>query len=394
MKIGVSLSGGGFRATVFHLGVLARLAEEGHLEDVAELSTVSGGSLCVGLVYACNNFRWPSSAELLDNVLPRTRELLTTQDLQSALIGGIVRLPLRLFFTRADDLSRLLQERWGVTARLSALPAHPRWMINATCYETGRNWRFERSRMGDSAFGYTSDTDVPLSDALAASAAFPGLIGPLVLNTGPYSWSQDGRSQPDKPAYSSVHLWDGGVYDNLGVEGLHSFLGGWEGDVDLLIVSDACARVGPEPYQSWRAADRMIRGIMMDQIRSLRFRALLERFLNHGDAACYLQIGISCAEVLHALGKEDQIDRLGAGRLSCEEAQRAAQMGTDIRRLSQRDYERLFRHGFEVADYSLSGCLPADFHCLGYQSSCGKEELLCPQTVQPLRQPWQLPLQA
>jgi NTE family protein len=395
MKIGLSLSGGGFRATVFHLGVLARLAQEGHLEDVAELSTVSGGSLCAGLVYACNDLRWPSSAELLEKVLPRARELLTTQDLQFALIGGVVRLPLRLFHTRADDLSRLLQKRWGVTARLSDLPAHPRWLINATCYETGRNWRFERSRMGDSAFGYCSDTDLPLSDALAASAAYPGLIGPLVLDTGSRSWSHDGAAQMDEPAYSSVHLWDGGVYDNLGVEGLHSFLQGWEGGVDLLIVSDACPGVAPEPYHSWNAANRLICGIMMDQIRSLRFRALLERFLNHGDAACYLQIGISCAEVLRALGHDDQLDRLGAGRLPQEDAQRVARMGTDIRRLSPADFTRLFRHGFEVADYSLTAFQPADFACLGYESlQWVKTQPVCSRVPQSLRHARHIPLHA
>ena len=368
MRIGLSLSGGGFRATVFHLGVLGRLAREGRLEDVAVLSTVSGGSLCAGLIYACNGLRWPSSTELLDKVLPRAYELLTTQDLQSAIIGGVARLPLRLFHTRADDLSRLLQKRWGVTARLAELPAHPRWMINATCYETGRNWRFERSRMGDSSFGYSTATDLPLSDALAASAAYPGLIGPLVLNTRARSWSLNDDAPLDPPPYSTLHLWDGGVYDNLGVEGLHSFLGGWAEDIDLLIVSDACGSVGPEPYRSWRAANRLVTGIMMDQIRSLHFRALLERLVNHGDAVCYLQIGISCAEVLHVLGKEEQLAHLGAARLSTAEAAAAARMPTDIRRLSPADYARLFRHGFEVADYSLSASLPAAFDCLGSAS--------------------------
>ena len=48
MKITLALSGGGFRATVFHLGVLARLAEESKLEEVNYLSTVSGGSLSAG----------------------------------------------------------------------------------------------------------------------------------------------------------------------------------------------------------------------------------------------------------------------------------------------------------------------------------------------------------
>jgi hypothetical protein len=44
-KVGLALSGGGFRATLFHLGVLARLAECNVLRSVETLSTVSGGSI-------------------------------------------------------------------------------------------------------------------------------------------------------------------------------------------------------------------------------------------------------------------------------------------------------------------------------------------------------------
>ena len=64
MKIGLALSGGGFRATVFHLVVLSRPAEENRLKDVRFLSTVSGGSMCGGLVYAKSHYRWPSSRVL------------------------------------------------------------------------------------------------------------------------------------------------------------------------------------------------------------------------------------------------------------------------------------------------------------------------------------------
>lgn len=44
-KVGLALSGGGFRASFFHLGVLARLAEADALRGVEVLSTVSGGSV-------------------------------------------------------------------------------------------------------------------------------------------------------------------------------------------------------------------------------------------------------------------------------------------------------------------------------------------------------------
>jgi NTE family protein len=389
MKIGLALSGGGFRATVFHLGVLARLAEKNRLEDVTFLSTVSGGSLCIGLVYASSDFGWPTSGDFIDKVVPKARELLTTQDLQSRLIWRVLRSPLSIFETRADDLSTLLKERWGVTVSLRDLPEHPRWMVNATCYETGKNWRFERFRMGDYVFGYTYDTNIPLSDALAASSGFPGLIGPLVLDTRPYSWfkyTDRGRgvkelmdpdshmtrkTEPTKAAYSKLHLWDGGVYDNLGLEGLHDFLEGWREDVDFLIASDASGRSGPEKYSPGaKALLRIITGIMMDQVRSLRTRAVLERLINHKDPGSFLQIGNTCRHVLGNAGrKKDEIARLCPQCLSDEEARRAEYMETTIGRLSQEDFERLFRHGFEVADYTLYAYHADQFNYIGYSSS-------------------------
>jgi NTE family protein len=368
-KIGLCLSGGGFRATVFHLGVLARLAEQRRLEDVELVSTVSGGSLAAALVMACNGMRWPTSAEYLDRVLPAAREKVTTQDLQGALIGDVLRFPLRLFHTRADEMSRELQERWAVTGRLSDLPEHPRWIINSTCYETGRNWRFERDRMGDSSFGHSADTWIPISDAVAASCGFPGLVGPLVLDTRQHSWKRPEGRVRSQLAFRRLHLWDGGVCDNLGVEGMHSFLNGWEQNVDLLMISDGCARVRPEPYRTWKAADRLIRGLMLEEIRSLRFRAIVERARNHDDQVCYFLIGSSCQDVLRFTGREGDIERISGNVQSDRDRERAAYFGTTIRRLRQSEFECLFRHGFEVADYTMYGCYPERFRYLGYDNS-------------------------
>ncbi len=388
MKIGLALSGGGFRATVFHLGVLARMAEENRLEDVTFISTVSGGSLCTGMVYAQSGFSWPSSGSFLDNVVPQARKLLTTLDLQLDLIWRALRSPLSIFETRAGDLSRLLQERWGITASLRDLARQPRWLINATCYETSKNWRFERFRMGDYRFGYTHDTDIPLSDALAASAGFPGLIGALALDTRPYSWfrytdksrelkeptdpdsDMQRTTEPVTPPYLAVHLWDGGAYDNLGLEALHNFVEGWREGIDFLIVSDASGRSKPEAYQAGpKALYRMITGIMMDQMRSLRSRAIWERMINHKDPGAFCQVGNTCRGVLENAGREQEIAQLCPQCLSPEEARRAADMETVIRRLTQEEFERLFRHGFEVADYTLFGYYPDQFKYIGYGNS-------------------------
>ena len=55
MKIGLALSGGGFRASIFHMGVLKYLAEKNKLEEISYISSVSGGSLLIGLIYSLNN---------------------------------------------------------------------------------------------------------------------------------------------------------------------------------------------------------------------------------------------------------------------------------------------------------------------------------------------------
>ncbi len=49
-RVGLALSGGGFRASFFHIGVLARLADVDALRSVEVISTVSGGSI-VGAHY-------------------------------------------------------------------------------------------------------------------------------------------------------------------------------------------------------------------------------------------------------------------------------------------------------------------------------------------------------
>jgi NTE family protein len=281
-----------------------------------------------------------------------------------------------------------MREHWGITANLSDLPGDPRWMINATCYETGKNWRFERFRMGDYAFGYTHDTQkVPLSDAMAASAGFPGLIGALVLDTRPLSWFKytdrlDGIKEPiaseadamrqitpKGPAFPKVHLWDGGVYDNHGLEALHDFVDGWRDGIDFLVVSDAAGRPKPEKFSAVKAPLRIVTGVMMDQVRSLRARAIIERMVNHHDRGGFLQIGNTCDHVLRAAGKkDDEITKLSSDCLQEKDCDAAANMETDIK-LSQDECDLLFRHGFEVADYTLSAYNEDAFDYIGYSKS-------------------------
>jgi NTE family protein len=260
-------------------------------------------------------------------------------------------------------------------------------MINATCYETGRNWRFERFRMGDYRFGYSNNTNIPLSDAVASSAGFPGLIGSLALDTTSASWFKYSEGQgevtelpetdsgtlrktePVEPAFPQVHLWDGGVYDNLGLESLHNFITGWRQNVDFLIVSDASGKPGNESFRPGARALLRIINILMDQVRSLRSRAVIEWMVNHAGPGSFLQTGNTCAQVLRAAGKSAEIPSLEPQTMPPDEARKAAEMATVIRNLTEDEFERLYRHGFEVADYTLYGYHEDHFKFIGYANS-------------------------
>ena len=256
MKIGLALSGGGVRATVFHLGVLARLAKTPMWDELVHVSTVSGGSLCIALVFEKSGKKWPTATDYLEKTLPQAFAVLTTTDIQRQLLIQTFTRLWQLLAGRAHVLGSLLEKYWGVTSNVSDMPLHPRWTINATCYQTGKNFRFSAERMGDYVTQYVLNPIFPLSDAVAASAGFPVGIGPLKIRTRKYVWQTHDGKKTVKPLYCSYHLWDGGVYENLGLEVLYKIGADKKtgrklrDDVDFCLVSDASAPLAelPRPW--------------------------------------------------------------------------------------------------------------------------------------------------
>lgn len=88
-RIGLALSGGGFRAAAFHLGVLKRLEELGLLHRVEALSTVSGGSI-VGALYAlrCTEHGGAPGSYSVDALIAEVRPFLTENLRARALLGS------------------------------------------------------------------------------------------------------------------------------------------------------------------------------------------------------------------------------------------------------------------------------------------------------------------
>jgi len=308
IRIALALSGGGVRATAFHLGVLGRLADEGLLEKIAFLSSVSGGSLAGAIVYALSDNIWPTSAAYQAHVYPGARHILTRVDLTRATISEGFRSPWLIPGDRAKLLARALQHHWGVQGHLKDLLMTPRWIINATTYESGKNWRFTPQRMGDYKVDYVLSPSISVAEAVAASAGYPFFIGPLVLTTRTYKWSRfalesQGDPQPTSPQRKRLHLWDGGIYDNLGVEALYKpGRETFRDDYNFLIVSDASGMFKEQyPFGVYRRAKRLL-DIAMEQVRSLRARSIVSHFVDNPNSGAYLKMGNSAATILSRAG--------------------------------------------------------------------------------------------
>jgi predicted acylesterase/phospholipase RssA len=279
-RVGIALSGGGFRASLFHIGVLARLAELDVLRHVEVLSCVSGGSI-IGAHYYLE----------LRHLLETKRDGEITRDdyiemidrIQRDFLNGVQRnirtrivaslwvnlkmmfwpntsrteytghlIEKEIFSKIKDDGPRLLNrltiqppgekdfspkdQNW---CRISKVPI---LVLNATALNTGHNWQFTAKSMGEPPASVDSKVDAnyrlrrmnyrqapekyrnfAFGHAVAASAAVPGLFEPLYL--------------ADLYPGIDVRLVDGGVHDNQGVSSL------LEQGCSVMLVSDASGQM-------------------------------------------------------------------------------------------------------------------------------------------------------
>lgn len=242
--VGLALSGGGFRASLFGLGSLWRLNELGWLKSLRRVTSVSGGSLTAGVLAT----RWRElefddagrAVNFPEIVAARLRDFCSrTLDWKAILCGLIPSVSAAGVARRAYERG-LLTLRNGQLARLSDLPASgdgPDFIFYATCLQTGSSFRFGRDGLYDWKLGRLSRTDITLGTAVAASAAFPPFLSPLRLETDPARWVGQPKIRDladAKRICRRLSLGDGGIYDNMGVEAL------WR-SMDRVLVSDAGA---------------------------------------------------------------------------------------------------------------------------------------------------------
>lgn len=274
--IGLALSGGGFRATLFGLGTLWRLNEAGLLGRLDRISSVSGGSILAGLLahrWAKLDFADGQARNFVAEVVQPLRTLCDqTIDVSAGLKGAA-----NPFKSAGEYLIDVYDKHLfhGATTRDmpdATQPGQPRFVIYATNMQTGRSFRFRQDMLADWKLGVARGVHVPLAKAVAASSAFPPVFSPIVVETDPTRWSEGELIEHMDELRRRVVLTDGGVYDNMGLETLLD-------NVDLVLVSDAGApfEIEVKPPESPLQMGR-VRDILIDQTRALRKRWLMSDF--------------------------------------------------------------------------------------------------------------------
>jgi predicted acylesterase/phospholipase RssA len=312
-KVGLALSGGGFRASLFHLGVLARLAEHGVLRHVEVLSCVSGGSIVGALYYqylkraleergeALNDEHYVELVRQLighfvNGVSRNVRTGLLTNFRNSlAIVSGedrrfgqaVASAFHQWFYAKLEPAAKYMDE---LDIRPKEGPPHfhpgrhnwtrrnkvPTLVLNAATLNTGHSWQFTARSMGESPFTLQPAVDsnarlrranysalrarrVEMSAAVAASASVPGLFAPLQLD--------------DLYEGYGVRLVDGGVFDNQGTSSL------LEQDCQVLLVSDAAGQLFAEVTARCGHVSPLLRSISIfqERIRQSSYDALTKR---------------------------------------------------------------------------------------------------------------------
>jgi NTE family protein len=349
--IALCLSGGGYRAMVFHVGVLWRLNETKLLSKIKRFSSVSGGSITAGVLAS----RWGElqfdngvARNFVDVVVEPVRKMAgTSVDLGAVLWGSV--LPGSI----ADRVANAYRKHLFGDKTLQDLPEKPRFVFNATNLESGVLFRFSKPYMGDYRVGRIFDPTIELAVAVAASSAFPPVLSPCVLDLRGETWKDDeGNDLGHKRGFrDKIKLADGGVYDNLGLETA------WK-RYKTILVSDAGGHVeeDPDPASDWLRQTARVLELIDNQVRSLRKRQVIESFtvdrkdVDRKDVdrkGMYVGIRSEIANLPESVLKADPKKTI-----------KLAELGTRLSALRKEEQERLINWGYIVCDAGLRSHVP------------------------------------
>jgi len=348
--IALCLSGGGFRAALFHAGAIRRLNELGLLSQLRTISSVSGGSIASALLAAVwprleRDGRWFTNLEAL---FERPLRAFCGRNIRNRpLLWGRLdpRNGPRLLWSTfsATDLLVAEYERLVGSIPLSALPAHPRFVFCAANLLTGVSFELSARSIGDYVLGYSEPGRFTLAEAVAASSSFPFAFPPLVrmvdldafVGGDPQAVATGFRPGP------RIALTDGGVYDNMGLEPawkIHQVVLVSDGGTPFEVRARARTGLVPRLLRSFQ--------VVANQALAVRKRWLVAAYLRGVYRGAYWGLGTDRDEY-QAPGMERPpgysgpvLDRLRVVR-------------TDLDRFSPAEQSVLMNHGWALAGAAL-----------------------------------------
>ena len=328
--IGLCLSGGGFRAALFHLGALRRMHETGLLRDIDSVSSVSGGSIIAA--HLATRIASGGAIRNWEAEIAAPFRGIASRNLRTAPL-------LRSFLPGRRGVERLAARYHEVLTpiTLEELPARPRFIFCATDLGGACNWVFERSQIGDWRVGYLrpAPRDLPLAVAVAASSCFPPMFQPWRPRYRAADFTDADIADVDqhRRAVHDLRLTDGGVYDNMALEPV------WKSHQRVL-VSDGGAliplgRVGGGLTRLMRYA-----AVSEHQARALRKRWLISSFVNGALEGSYWGIATVDDDRAELAYPSGVVSRIAAIR-------------TDLDAFDEREQRILENHGYLTAAHAL-----------------------------------------
>jgi len=345
--VALCLSGGGYRAMLFHAGAVWRLYETGWLGKLDRVSSVSGGSIVAGIL-AMNwdslSLETPQKDLLLSHFIAPLRDLAgKTLDLDASLAGALM--PGRA----GNKLAKAYARHVFGEATLQDIPDKPRFIFNATNIQSGVIWRFSKPYNWNWRVGKVPHPDTTLAVAVAASSAFPPLLSPLILRYEHDDFEENTGADLQKPPYTTrILLTDGGVYDNLGLETA------WKRHKTIL-VSDGGGQMKPKAKPSTRLLGHTYRvfKVVDNQVRSLRKRQLITSYENHVREGAYwgIRTDIENYEICEHLPCPE------------EDTLKLANTPTRLRKLKPVRQKRLINWGYAVCDAAIRRYVDPSIDC-------------------------------
>lgn len=336
--IALCLSGGGYRAMIFHLGVLWRLNELGFLSRLSRISSVSGGSITAAML----GLKWSRldfSGGVANRLGPEVIEPIRAFGHETVDVGSVLK-GIFLPGSVSDKVAKAYRKYLYGDATLQDLPDDPpRFVINATNVQTGVLWRFSKPYMRDYLVGEVKQPTVPLAVAVAASSAFPPVLSPAKLEVNPALYSPSNGEPHHQTAFMrQVYLSDGGVYDNLGLETA------WK-RYQTLLVSDAGMAMAPDadPGTDWATHAKRVLDMVDNQVRALRKRQLVNGFLSGVRNGAYWSV------------RSDIADYGTPNALPCPAARTVelSRVPTRLANLDDALQERLINWGYAICDAAM-----------------------------------------